>query len=68
MKLCYNIDMKTRGLVNDMKYRVCWRNKLTGATGHGQWVVKELAEVWLKEENTHDSNHNFEYWLEETII
>ena len=46
-----------------MKYRVCWRSKLTGATGKGTYAEELLAEAWLAEARA--KWPSFDHWLED---
>jgi len=32
-----------------MKYRVCWKSKITTASGRGEPLPKETAEAWVKD-------------------
>ena len=45
-------------------YRVCWRSSLTGATGHGEPLPKEIADAWVKEMNAKlpDIEHRVEWY------
>jgi hypothetical protein len=44
------------------KYKLCWRNKTTGATGHGEYMNKKEAESNVNRENSKYSH--IEHWLE----
>jgi len=44
------------------KCRVCWKNKITGDTGNGEFIDRESAEAWVKEENK--KYPDLEHWLE----
>ena len=44
------------------KFRIAWKNKDTGATGHGEYVNKEIADAWLEKENK--KHPELEHWLE----
>ena len=46
----------------EKKYRISWKSKETGATGHGEYLDKEEAESWL--ENANKENPEIEHWLE----
>lgn len=47
-----------------MRYRVAWKNRLTGVSGHGEWLGtnRALAEEWVdyRNRNYTDMNH----WIE----
>jgi len=46
----------------ELKYRVAWKSKLTGATGHGEYMDKGKAQVWL--ESVKKSTPDLVHWLE----
>jgi len=45
-----------------IKYRIAWKNKETGATGKGNYVDKKTAEDWL--EQVGKNYPEVEHWLE----
>lgn len=42
--------------------RIAWKSKLTGATGHGEYLENETVEAWL--EKAQKENPDLEHWLE----
>ncbi len=32
--------------------RICWKSKITGATGHGEWFPAHLVRLWVGEMNS----------------
>lgn len=49
-----------------MKYRVSWRSNLTGVTGNGLYMEKQLADAWLAEGRA--KFPSLEHWLEADTI
>ena len=48
------------------KWRVAWRMKETGVTGHGKGSEdKETIEAWVKSMN--EEHPDMEHWLEEVV-
>ena len=48
-----------------MKYRICWRSKLTGTTRKGPYVEQLLAEAWFAEWQTKFPTLHNDNWLED---
>lgn len=47
-------------------YRVAWKNKITGQTGHGDWSNDyNLINAWVKEANK--TEPNIFHWIEKKI-
>jgi hypothetical protein len=44
------------------RYRVAWKSKLTGATGHGECLSERDAKAWMEKANR--ENAELEHWLE----
>lgn len=42
--------------------RVAWKSKITGASGHGSWILAELAAEWVKHENK--ATPTIDHWVE----
>ena len=50
------------------KFRVCWKNELTGATGHGSFLSKMVAhEAALKCNRDKGLLANFSHWVEKVV-
>jgi hypothetical protein len=48
-------------------YRVCWKSRLTGFEGKGEWTEKKIAEAWFKEltgKSAPSEFRNFDHWVE----
>ncbi len=45
------------------KYRIAWKNKITGVTGHGkEYISKKDADAWLERKKI--ENPDSDHWLE----
>ncbi len=42
--------------------RISWRSKLTGHTGHGEYMDPELAKAWLEHAEA-EWGHIIDHWL-----
>jgi hypothetical protein len=46
------------------KYRICWKSKITGEKGYGEWLPdKKTIEATLK--HTKKTTPTHDHWIEE---
>ena len=43
--------------------RIAWKSKLTGSTGHGEYMSPSLAQAWLEAAEA-EWGHVISHWLE----
>ena len=53
--------------VKKIRYRICWKSKLTGASGCSNFMSREEAERWIPERKGSSDmpkDNTMEYWLD----
>lgn len=48
-----------------MRYRICWKSKITNTTGQGEWLSLMRSTVEAIMADVSARNPDLEYWIEE---